>query len=68
MKGQWRILKTGIRLHGVSKPDKVWLTCCALHIWLLEVDGLEDHWENGIATDWEGELPWHAAQDIVWPR
>ena len=23
------------------------MTCCALHNWLLEVDGLADGWENG---------------------
>ncbi|KAI2512197.1 Plant transposon protein [Fragilaria crotonensis] len=65
MKGRWRILKTGIRLHGVSQPDKVWLTCCALHNWLLEVDGLDEHWENGVASDWEGELGMHSAEDAL---
>ncbi len=40
LKGRWRILKTGIRLGGVEVVDKVWKTCCALHNWLLEIDGL----------------------------
>jgi len=31
MKGRWRILKMGIRLHGTPKADKTWKTCCALH-------------------------------------
>jgi DDE superfamily endonuclease len=56
LKGRWRILKTGIRLHGVNAPDKVWLTCCALHNWLLEIDGLDVRWEAGVSSDWEGEL------------
>jgi hypothetical protein len=63
VKGRWRILKTGIRLHGVSQPDKVWLTCCALHNWLLEVNGLDVQWENGVASDWEGKLGMHCAKD-----
>ena len=43
----------------MSQPDKVWMTCCALHNWLLEVDGLDAQWEN----DWEGELGMHSADD-----
>jgi hypothetical protein len=23
---------------------------------LLEVDGLDEHWEEGVPSDWEGEL------------
>jgi DDE superfamily endonuclease len=59
LKGRWRILKTGIRLHGVVSADKIWMTCCALHNWLLEVDGLEKLWENGIPSTtnvWEEDL------------
>ena len=46
LKGRWRILKAGVRLHGIKAVDKVWLTCCALHNLLLENDGrLEtDEW------------------------
>jgi len=54
MKGQWHILKTGIRLHGVDDVvDKIWKTCCALHNWLLEIDGFDDCWENGVPSKWE---------------
>lgn len=59
LKGRWRILKTGIRLHGVEAADKIWCTCCALHNWLLEVDGLDCKWDNGVETvssEWEGPL------------
>ena len=52
MKGRWRILKTGIRLHGTNKADRTWKTCCALHNMLLEVDGLDDQW----TSEWEGGL------------
>jgi hypothetical protein len=46
LKGRWRILKSGIRLQGVDAVDKVWLTCCALHNWLLEIDGLNAEWSE----------------------
>ena len=52
MKGRWRILKTGIRLHGTNKSDEIWKTCCALHNWLLEVDGLDRRW----GSDWQGGM------------
>ena len=39
LKRPWRILKTALRLKRVDSADKDWLTCCALHNWLLEVDG-----------------------------
>ncbi|KAG7349035.1 DDE superfamily endonuclease [Nitzschia inconspicua] len=44
MKGRWRILKAGIRVHGTEAADKIWKTCCALHNWLLEADGLDKTW------------------------
>jgi hypothetical protein len=44
MKGRFRILKSGIRLKGQEAGDKIFLTCCALHNWLLHVDGLDKHW------------------------
>ena len=57
MKGRWRILKTGIRIKGVDSVDKVWLTCCALHNWLLDIDGLDKKWKNGIPTSiWTSSL------------
>ena len=44
MKGRFRILKAGIRMHGVNSTDKIWLTCCALHNLLIDVDGLSEEW------------------------
>jgi hypothetical protein len=52
LKGRWRVLKTGIRLFGTVVPDKVFLTCCALHNCLLEIDGLDQKWEDGVDCDW----------------
>ena len=40
LKGRLIILKDGVRLHGVNAADKIWLTRCALHNWLLAIDGL----------------------------
>lgn len=52
LKSRWRILKTGIRLHNTEAADNVWLTCCALHNMLLDVDGLSQGWENGVPSFW----------------
>jgi hypothetical protein len=64
LKGRWRILKTGIRIHGLDAADQVWKTCCALHNYLLEVDGLDSKWESGVASDWEGPLGEHDDEDV----
>jgi len=48
----------GIRLQGMDTCNNIWLTCCALHNWLLEVDGLDGEWEGAI-----GQLE---AEDVIW--
>jgi hypothetical protein len=53
MKGRWRVLKSGIRLHNTEVADNMWLTCCALHNLLLDVDGLSVGWQNGVPSRWE---------------
>jgi hypothetical protein len=50
LKGRFRILKTGIRTQGDS-ADKTWMTCCALHNRLLDVDGLDEQWNSDWASD-----------------
>jgi DDE superfamily endonuclease len=50
LKGRFRVLKTGIRLDGPEAADRVWLTCCALHNFLLEEDGLDD-WNGDIGCN-----------------
>ena len=42
-----------MRVWGVEKTDQLWMTCCALHNMLLEIDGLAQGWENGVKSDWE---------------
>ena len=44
LKGRFRLLKAGIRCHGVDVADNVWMTCCALHNMLVEVDGFTVDW------------------------
>jgi Plant transposon protein len=56
LNGRFRILKTGIRLHGVERADKILLSCCAIHNCLVEVDCLDENWEQGVPTNWEGVL------------
>jgi len=51
LKGRWRILKTGIRLEGPAVADNIWFTCCALHNWSLEVDGLSGEWEGQLGNN-----------------
>jgi hypothetical protein len=57
MKGLWQILKTGIQLQGVKVADKIWKTCCALHSWLFEVDGLD--------REWDGHISMHNVRDVL---
>ena len=64
MLGRWRILKTGIRVHGIEAADNIWFTCCALHNMLLNIDGLDKKWKKGVKSPFEGELGWHAVGDV----
>jgi hypothetical protein len=55
LKGRWRILKAGVRIHGVDGVDDVWFMCVALHNWLLDIDGLNGAWEHDVPmSDCEG--------------
>ena len=54
LKGRWRVLKSGIRVHNTEAADNIWLTCCASHNLLINVDGLSIGWENGVPSHWEG--------------
>lgn len=53
LKGRFRVLKAGIFLHKTDAADAIWLTCCALHNFLLEVDGLDKRWQEGIESEYE---------------
>ena len=64
LKGRWRILKAGCRLHGAVAMDRVFLTCCSLHNLLLERDGLNVGWKNGAQSDWQQDLGHFDPEDI----
>jgi Plant transposon protein len=65
LKGRFRILKTGIRLQSFTAVDNIWFTCCALHNYLLEVDGLHKQWARGVSSDYEREMGHHDNVEIV---
>ena len=41
MKKRFPIFKNPIRFFQVKDIDNMWPTCCALHNWLLELDGFK---------------------------
>ncbi len=49
-----------MRIYGVnSVEDHIWFTCCVLHNWLLEVDGLTQKWVGGVhklTSNWNGDM------------
>jgi hypothetical protein len=55
LKGRGRVLKTGICCHNTEVADNMWMTCCALHNLLLDVDGLSHKWSDGVASSFENE-------------
>jgi DDE superfamily endonuclease len=55
LKGRWRILKTGIRVHNTEASDNIWMTCCALHNLLLDVDGLSHKWKDCNPSSYEND-------------
>ena len=65
MKGRFQQLKTGTRVHDHIDTNHIWLTCCALHNMILEVDRIDEDWEAGVDSDWEGELGQHNPEDVL---
>jgi hypothetical protein len=51
--GQWRVLKSGIQVHNTEAADNTWLTCCAIHNMLLDVDSLSLGRQNGLPSHWD---------------
>ena len=46
LKRQFTILSVPISIHSLDKVDQIWKTCCALHNWLLQIDGLDTAWDG----------------------
>ena len=51
-------------MHGIEQADNIWFTCCALNNMLLNIDGLDKRWKKGVKSPFEGELGWHASNDV----
>jgi hypothetical protein len=58
------VLKSDICLGRQDAGDKMFLTCCALNIMLLGVDGLDQGWGNGALSICEGNLGLHDVNDV----
>ena len=65
LKGRFRQLKTGTRLHGIKATYRIWLTCCAMHNMLLDVDGLVEDCRNNGKSDYEGEWGQHSRETVI---
>ena len=67
LKGRFRVLKNGIRVRGPAATDNIWLTCCALHNFLLEEDGLDQPWEKPVSIEtWlEPGFANHSDRDLL---
>jgi len=48
LKARWRILQSGCRFHSAETCDDVFLTCCAMHNWILQEDGLDANFTESI--------------------
>lgn len=55
LKSRFRDLKNPIELHKKEYIDNVIFTCCILHNILIEYDGFDRQWEEGV--DWEAVDP-----------
>ena len=50
LKKQWTILSKGVQAKSNKDADQVWKSCCALHNFLLNVDGYDEMWEGEIPS------------------
>jgi len=50
LKKRWTILSKGVQAQSIEDADRVWKTCCALHNFLLNVDGYDEMWEGEIPS------------------
>ena len=48
---RFTILDHGIEAKSIKQADQVWLTCCALHNFILERDGMDEEWEADVVTE-----------------
>ena len=48
------MLSKGIQATNIITADKVWRTCCALHNYLLDIDGLDEIWQDNVTCSDSG--------------
>ena len=51
LKQRFRMLKAGTRVHNINLIDNVFVTCCASHNRLLEIDGMDVPCENSVSCE-----------------
>jgi Plant transposon protein len=82
LKGRFTILKAPLRYHKLEYMDNVWMTCCALHNMLLEVehgdrenaeaDNEEDESQDAVVEcdvyDEEAEEAQRRREDALWAQ
>ena len=52
-------------MHCIELVDKIFKTCCVLHKFLLEADGMEIPWEGSFKYDYEkNEFEYHNSADV----
>ena len=54
LKKRFTVLDKGIDTGTLAKADNIFLTCCALHNMILEIDERDEAWEDGIGMNDEG--------------
>ena len=54
LKKRWNMLSKGIQATNIITADKVWRTCCALHNYLLDIDGLDEMWQDNVTCSDSG--------------
>ena len=54
LKKRWTVLSKGIQATNIITADKVWRTCCALHNYLLDIDGLDEIWQDNVTCSDSG--------------
>ena len=65
LKGRFRILRYGFRFQSIGMCDNLFLTCLALHNFLLHKDGLDKGWEDGNDSYWNRDYNANSIQGEI---
>ena len=53
-------MKEPISTNNIHAMDGIWLTCCALHNWILDISGMDEKW---VAATYEGDIAVNLKRD-----